>query len=87
MIDQSILQQHPKNVQDLVRFFDSSHLRTDLQHVVQPFEALASNMLQMIPSSAELVNALRKLLEAKDGAVRAHLHAVENNLQHILPGL
>ena len=78
MIDQSVLAQHAKPTQDVVRFLDSSHLRGDLQPYVQKFEKLASEILSEVPGSAELTNAMRKLVEAKDAAVRAKIHGDEN---------
>jgi hypothetical protein len=86
MIDASILIQHNKPVVDQARWLDSSHLRDDLKLVVQPFEALAADMLRGIPSSPELTAALRKLVEAKDQMVRAKLYALENNLRHTYQG-
>lgn len=86
MIDQSILLQHVKPVTDVVRFLDSGHLRPDIQSVVRPFEKLAGDLLLSVPSSPELTKAVQKIVEAKDQAVRAYLHAQENRLQHIVPG-
>jgi hypothetical protein len=44
-----------------------------LQGISRPFADLAYEMAERIPSSAELTACLRKLLEAKDCAVRAAL--------------
>jgi hypothetical protein len=86
MIDKSITSMHVKSVTDVARFLDSSHLRTDLKLVVEPFEKLAADILKGIPSSPELTKAMQKLVEAKDQAVRAKLHALENDIHHIVPG-
>lgn len=86
-IDKSILAQHVKPVTDVVRFLDSSHLRDDLKAVPQMFEKLAADLLQKIPSSPELTKTMQKLVEAKDQAVRSQIHAVENDLTHIVPGV
>jgi hypothetical protein len=80
MIDKSITVVHHKSVLDKVRFLDSSHLRDDLKHVVEPFEKLAAEIMRKTPSSPELTIAMQKIVEAKDQTVRAVLHAQENNL-------
>lgn len=56
----------------LLRFFDFSHLPPHLRTVSARFHALAMELCTMTPS-AERTVALRKLLEAKDCAVRAAL--------------
>jgi hypothetical protein len=65
---------HP-GVHALVRYFAWSHLPNGLQAVSAPFGRLALELLGVLPDSAELTVALRKLLEAKDCAVRAALDA------------
>lgn len=57
----------------LLRFFAYSHLPPHLQAVSAPFHTLATHIEDTIPSNPERTVALRKLLEAKDCAVRAHL--------------
>lgn len=57
----------------LLQFFEYSHLPPHLQPVSQPFYALAHDMVAHLPRNAERTVALRKLLEAKDCAVRAKL--------------
>jgi hypothetical protein len=57
----------------LLRFFDASHLRDELRQVSQPFGELAVHIVNSAPAGAETTTALRKLLEAKDCAVRAAL--------------
>lgn len=61
-------------VHALLRFFEVDHLREDLQVRSRPFQALA-HALANDPAldGPELTVALRKLLEAKDAAVRAAL--------------
>lgn len=51
--------------------FAYAHLPPHLRDVSKPFADLAKHLVETIPSSAELTAALRKLLEAKDCAVRA----------------
>lgn len=57
----------------LLRFFDFAHLPADLRGVSEPFHALAVQLTDTLPASAERTVALRKLLESKDAAVRAAL--------------
>lgn len=58
----------------LLQFFEYKHLPPHLQAVSQPFGELAHKIVQDLPSNAERTTALRKLLEAKDCAVRALLY-------------
>lgn len=53
--------------------FAWQHLPEHLQRVSQPFADLAVSLLGLVPDGPELSTALRKLLEAKDCAVRAAL--------------
>ncbi len=57
----------------LMQFFVFTHLPEHLQQVSKPFSELAHHIIQNIPSNPERTVALRKLLEAKDCAVRAVL--------------
>lgn len=54
------------------QFFAYDHLPTHLQEVSKPFALLAETVLTL-PRNPERTVALRKLLEAKDAAVRAKL--------------
>lgn len=54
------------------QFFAYDHLPAHLQEVSKPFALLAETVLQL-PRNPERTVALRKLLEAKDAAVRAKL--------------
>lgn len=58
---------------DILRYFDSQHLPQLLREVVMPFEHLAMLMVITLPLGAERSACFRKLLEAKDCAVRAAL--------------
>lgn len=58
---------------ELLRFFEFGHLPEHLQQVSRPFHALATRILELTNSGQEQDMALRKLLEAKDCAVRAKL--------------
>ena len=55
------------------QFFAYDHLPPALQAVSRPFCELAQHVIQQLPRNPERTVALRKLLEAKDAAVRAHL--------------
>lgn len=57
----------------LLQFFAYDHLREDLKAVSKPFGDLAHQIVETLPSNPERTVALRKLLEAKDCAVRAFL--------------
>jgi hypothetical protein len=54
----------------LLQFFAYEHLPDRLQAVSKPFGDLARSMVDTLPSNPERSAALRKLLEAKDSAVR-----------------
>ena len=54
----------------LHQFFAYEHLPEHLQAVSKPFGELADKILEL-PKNPERTTALRKLLEAKDCAVRA----------------
>lgn len=55
----------------LLQFFEYDHLKAELQEVSKPFCDLAHNIVRGLPRNPERTVALRKLLEAKDCAVRA----------------
>jgi hypothetical protein len=55
----------------LMQFFKYDHLPAHLQEVSKPFGELANQILVTLPRNPERTVALRKLLEAKDCAVRA----------------
>jgi hypothetical protein len=57
----------------ILQFFAYAHLREDLRTVSQPFGVLALQIVDALPRNPERTVALRKLLEAKDAAVRAKL--------------
>ncbi|MFI5422794.1 MAG: hypothetical protein ACHQWH_02495 [Nitrososphaerales archaeon] len=57
----------------LLQFFEYGHLPDYLQAVSLPFWHLAHNTIMTLPRNPERTTALRKLLEAKDCAVRARL--------------
>jgi hypothetical protein len=57
----------------IAQFFRYDHLPPALQEVSAPFAALADWTLRTLPRNPERTVALRKLLEAKDAAVRAYV--------------
>lgn len=58
----------------ILQFFQYGHLPETLQRVSEPFCKLAFDMVGKLPRNPERTVALRKLLEAKDAAVRALLY-------------
>lgn len=57
----------------LLQFFTYQHLPANLAEISKPFGELAKRIVDTLPRNPERTTALRKLLEAKDCAVRAHL--------------
>lgn len=58
-------------MEHILQFFAYSHLPPHLQAVSKPFGDLANQIVETLPRNQERTVALRKLLEAKDSAVRA----------------
>lgn len=63
---------HPA-ISHVLKFFQFSHLPEKLQTISRPFSTLAHEVAERAPDNQETTVALRKLLEAKDAAVRAAL--------------
>ena len=61
------------NKEHILQFFEYKHLPEHLQKVSAPFGVMAAEIVDTIPRNPERTVALRKLLEAKDAAVRAVL--------------
>lgn len=59
----------------ILRFFHYGHLPEKLRGASKPFCDLAGHIVETLPRNAERTVALRKLLEAKDAAVRANVGA------------
>ena len=55
----------------MLQFFAYAHLPQHLQVFSKPFHDLAQEVVNNLPSNPERTVALRKLLEAKDAAVRS----------------
>ena len=58
----------------MLKWFEFAHLPEHLQLISQPFAQLAIMVCVHTEPGPERTVALRKLLEAKDAAVRARLH-------------
>lgn len=68
-------------MEPLAQFFAYEHLPEALREISKPFGDLAHRILDTLPRNPERTVALRKLLEAKDCAVRAAIfkqEAVQN---------
>ena len=61
------------DVDPILRYFHYTHLPATLQAASRPFCELAAHIVTTLPRNAERTVALRKLLEAKDAAVRANV--------------
>jgi hypothetical protein len=61
-------------LEPILQFFAYTHLPAELQAVSQPFSLMARSLITDLPRNPERTVALRKLLEAKDAAVRAKLY-------------
>lgn len=59
-------------VEPLLQFFAFAHLPERLQEISKPFADLACDLLKL-PRNAERTIAIRKLIEARDSAVRADI--------------
>lgn len=59
----------------MLKWFEFGHLPEPLAEVSFHFKELASVIVMLCEPGPERTVALRKLLEAKDAAVRAKIHA------------
>lgn len=57
----------------IMQFFAYAHLPAGLQEISRPFGELAEQIVATLPRNPERTVALRRLLEAKDAAVRARV--------------
>jgi hypothetical protein len=58
----------------MVKWFSYMHLPEDLREVSYQFYKLALDLCSLVEAGPERTVSLRKLLEAKDAAVRAVVH-------------
>lgn len=63
-----------RKTEHMLTFFKYDHLPERLQGISRAFGELAVDVVQTLPRNPERTVALRKLLEAKDCAVRAALY-------------
>lgn len=70
----SLTTARPEPPEPLLQFFAFSHLPERLQMVSASFSELAHAIVAKLPRNPERTVALRKLLEAKDAAVRAMIY-------------
>lgn len=61
-------------MEPILQFFKFEHLPDNLKTISAPFCYLAHEMCVKLPRNTERTVALRKLLEAKDAAVRAAIY-------------
>lgn len=60
-------------IEHIMQFFAFEHLPPHLAEVSEPFATQAQRIVDTLPRNPERTVALRKLLEAKDAAVRAKI--------------
>lgn len=63
----------PAAPEPIMQFFAYGHLPPDMQAISRMFASVAESVVSTLPRNAERSVALRKLLEAKDAAVRASI--------------
>ena len=63
-----------KPIEPIMQFFNYDHLPDELARISKPFASLAESLICNLPRNPERTVALRKLLEAKDCAVRAYIY-------------
>jgi ferritin-like protein len=63
----------------ILQFFEYSHLKPELQRVSKHFYDLAEYVVDHLKDNTERAECLRKLLEAKDCAVRAYIYKEPSN--------
>lgn len=64
----------------LLQFFTYEHLPENLQKISKPFCDLAASIDVGLPNNCEKTTCIRKLLEAKDCAVRSVIYKEDKNL-------
>lgn len=57
----------------VLQFFEFAHLPANLQIIASAFSDMATDIVETLPKNPERSHCLRKLLEAKDCAVRSAL--------------
>ena len=64
---------NPEPQEYLMQFFEYGHLPPHMQDTSKQFHDLAHALIASVPRNPERTMALRRLLEAKDCAVRAKI--------------
>jgi ferritin-like protein len=64
-------------LEPMLQFFGYAHLPEKMQAISRPFGELAQSLVDTLPRNPERTGALRKLLEAKDCAVRAMIYRAD----------
>jgi hypothetical protein len=68
--------EHAYEPEPMLQFFAYGHLSDALQKYSKPFHDLAHLIVNELPRNPERTATLRKLLEAKDCAIRARIYTV-----------
>lgn len=76
-IDPALFTEEKIKTDPILQFFAFSHLPTQLARISRHFALMANYVVDTLPRNPERTAALRKLLEAKDCAVRAQLYKAE----------
>ena len=66
-----------ESYEPMLQFFAYGHLPEKLARISLPFGEMAHAICNELPRNPERTTSLRKLLEAKDCAVRAHLYTTD----------
>ena len=66
--------QDPAKNEPMMKHFRSADLPPSSVEIGRPFEGLATNICNALKPGPERTVCLRKLLESRDCAVRAHLY-------------
>lgn len=61
-------------MEPMLQFFKFEHLPPHLQEISEPFCSMAHALCAVLPRNPERTVTLRKLLEAKDCAIRSYLY-------------
>lgn len=73
MSEEDITPEPPAVPHSLMRYFSYEHLTEPMRGTARAFKSMAKHVDDSLPNCSEKTVALRKLLEAKDAAVRASL--------------
>jgi len=65
--------ENERKVAPIMQFFAYKHLPPNLADISRPFCDIAAEMERVLPTNPETSTCLRRILEAKDCAVRAVL--------------